>query len=89
MSGCGEISWDGDNALQAAVIRHVLDEHPATLTRADLQREVVDVYGIDSEDDLERAIRELAKAGLVEVEGRRVLPSRSAVRYFELTEFMA
>lgn len=80
---------DEDSALQAVLIRHLFDVHPATLSEADLLRELGDPDDFAGRDGVERAIRELAKVGLVEQEGKRVLPARGMVRFFELTEFMA
>lgn len=77
------------DVLEAAVICHLLDEHPATLTLADLLRELGNPLDSAAGDRMNIAVRELAQAGLVEVEGRRVLPSRPAIRYSELTSFMA
>jgi hypothetical protein len=72
-----------DRAMQEALIRHLLDLHPATLTTDDLHREFTAVNW-SSRDELNRAIRELKRAGLVSEEDKRLFPTRPAIRFIEL-----
>jgi hypothetical protein len=74
-----------DAALEAAVLRQLLALHPVQLTLAELMREVAgkarDFAQIDA---VERAVRDLAAAGLVHRNGDVILPSRAALRFEEL-----
>ena len=69
-----------DAGMQEAVLNHVLDEHPSLLSEADLIREIP---GGRNErmgrDNIERAIEELVRRGLLDRLGEYVLPTRSAV----------
>jgi len=75
-SGCNPPSTAGeDTKAQRAVLALVLDQHPATLTICEISREVNSGEG----DEAERAIRDLAGAGLLRCEGASVLPTRAAL----------
>jgi hypothetical protein len=77
---------DADDAtVEAAVLRQLLALHPIQLTLGELIREVAG-GGEDfaPRDAVERAVRELAAAGLVHRNGDVVLPSRAALRLDEL-----
>jgi len=66
---------DGDDAeLEAIVLRQLLLLHPAQLTVEEL---VVDIA-------VERAVRELARSGLLHRSGEFAIPSRAALRFNEL-----
>lgn len=68
-----------DTRDQAAVLRHVLDLHPETLTLDDLMREMVGVSPDSSEEDrIRRAVRDLAAVGLLHQEGRKQCSLRPA-----------
>jgi hypothetical protein len=72
---------------QAAVLRHVLDLYPETLTLDELMREMVGTSPESSEEDgIRRAIRDLAAVGLLHHEGRRVIPTRAALVFHNLHE---
>lgn len=69
-----------DGAVQGALLRHVLDEHPTLLRQSDLLREFLE--GEESwagRDRIERAIAELVKLGLLERLHDYVLPTRPAL----------
>jgi len=77
-----------DTRDQAAVLRHVLDLHPETLTLDELMREMV---GISTsapveEDGIKRAVRDLAAVSLLHQERRRVIPTRAALVFHNLNE---
>jgi hypothetical protein len=75
-----------DAAVEAAVLRQVLVLHPAQVTLAELVREIAsDPDAFAERDAIERAVRELAHAGLLHRNGEFVLPSRAALRFNELT----
>jgi len=82
-------NWEEDNREQWALLRQVLELHPATLTQDELVRELNG--GRPREfcevDRVERAVRELAGTGLLHRPGEdeMVNPTRSALRYFELS----
>jgi hypothetical protein len=87
---CAITPFDEDERDQLAVLSQVLFLHPASLTRDELARELTGagLQRVLSADGLERAVRELAGTGLLHPpfeEGDAVLPTRSAVRYYELS----
>jgi hypothetical protein len=72
--------YEEDASVQDAILHHVLDEHPSLLSQSDLIREIPS--GRDprsSRDNVERAIDELVKRGLLARLGDYVLPTRAAV----------
>ncbi|HEU5062431.1 MAG TPA: hypothetical protein VFT79_04660 [Solirubrobacterales bacterium] len=73
---------------QTAVLRHVLSLHPETLTLDELVREMIGVSSPrpSERDAVERAVRDLAAAGLLHEEGSRVFPTRAAVAFHDLYE---
>jgi hypothetical protein len=76
-----------DTRDQAAVLRHVLDLYPETLTLDELMREMVGVSPSGCEEDgIRRAVRDLAAVGLLHHEGRRVIPTRAALVFHSLQE---
>jgi hypothetical protein len=82
---------DEDERDQRAMLRWVLELHPGiTYTRRELLLELSGggAPGYLGSDAAERALRELAGAGLLHRigEDEMVRPTRAAVRYFELTE---
>jgi hypothetical protein len=81
-------TYDEDERDQLAILRQVLLLHPASLTRSELVRELSGTgQAVLSDDAAERAVRELAGTGLLHppCEAGRVLPTRAAVRYYELS----
>jgi DNA-binding HxlR family transcriptional regulator len=78
---------DIDTRDQVAVLRHVLDLHPETLTLEELMRELTGISpGFLEEDGIRRAVRDLAAVGLLYHEGVRVFPTRSAVVFHDIYE---
>jgi predicted transcriptional regulator len=76
-----------DEAVESAVLHQLLDLHPARLTLEELKRELGgggDTFA--DRDALERAVRDLAAAGLLYRETRFVEPTRAAVRFNELLD---
>jgi hypothetical protein len=74
-----------DAAVEAAVLRQVLALHPLQLTFEELLRDVAGESGDFAERDaVERAVRELAAAGLLHRNHDFVVPSRAAIRFDEL-----
>jgi hypothetical protein len=89
-SGCGRFRFNHqeDDALEAAVLRLVLEFHPDAFTKDELLREITQGGSTEfSEADAnERAVRDLAAAGLLHPLGDEefVRPTRAAVRFFEI-----
>lgn len=90
-SGAGrcQTTYDEDNQQEAAVLHRVLETHPTTFTMGELVR---DLNGGGSTtfpegDASERAVRDLAGAGLLHRPGsdEMVRPTRAALRFFELS----
>ena len=74
-----------DTTVEAAVLRQLLALHPIQLTVGELSREIGSEAGDFAETDaVERAIRELAAAGLAHRNCEIVIPSRAALRLDEL-----
>jgi hypothetical protein len=74
-----------DRAEESAVLQHVLALHPTALTIEELVRELDP--GRDSfarHDAIERAVRDLAGAGLLHRSESLVRPTRAALRFDEL-----
>jgi hypothetical protein len=66
------------------VLVHVAENYPATLRLSDLIRELGDPDDFNERDGIEKAVRDLVKAGLLfRCEGA-VLPTRTALRAYEL-----
>ena len=89
MEDMDEIRTTGrdDAIVQAAVLRQLLALHPIQLTLGELVREIAGGAGdFALTDAVERAVRELAAAGLVNRHGDVVLPSRAALRFDELLD---
>lgn len=76
---------DEDEVVEAAVMRQLLDLHPAHITLAELQRELGGERFAER-DALERAVRDLAAAGLLHRGDEFVTPSRAALRFSELLD---
>lgn len=82
-------SFDKDERDQVAILRQVLELHPAALTRDELSRELTGggLQAIVSWDGVERGVRELVGTGLLHPpgSGEFIRATRPAVRYFELS----
>jgi len=76
-----------DDALESALVRHLLDLYPTQLTRTELRREMGgDPGGFAECDAIDRAVRELTAAGLLHEGKEFVVPTRAALRLSELLE---
>jgi hypothetical protein len=74
-----------DAATESAVLQQVLDFHPVQVTVAELVREIGgESPGFAERDAIERAVRDLAGAGLLHRHGAFVLPTRAALRFSQL-----
>jgi hypothetical protein len=76
-----------DDRDQAAILREVLFIYPEVLTLDELARQMT--FASDpfaQRDRIERAIRDLTAAGLVQQVGPLVLPTRTAVVFNRLAE---
>lgn len=74
-----------DRATESAVLQQLLALHPTAVTLDELMRELgagEDRFG--ERDAVERAVRDLASAGLVHRADPLLLPSRAALRFDEL-----
>lgn len=74
-----------DRQVESAILAFVLDQHPDRLTSAELSL-ALGGWPLDFErrDVIERALAELAGAGLIHRDGVFVVPSRPALRFHRL-----
>lgn len=80
-------TWAEDEGIESAVLRQLLDLHPTRLTAEELLREMSGNRRVFSERDaIERAVRELAAAGLLHQGEDFVTPTRAALRFSELLD---
>jgi hypothetical protein len=76
-----------DAATESAVLQQLIGLYPAQVTFAELMRELGGQFADFGERDaIERAVRDLAGAGLLHRHGEFVLPSRAALRFNELLD---
>lgn len=76
-----------DETIQAAVVRQLLELHPARLTRSELVREMAGRRaGFAERDAVERALRDLEAVGLLYRGDEFLTPSRAALRLSELLD---
>lgn len=73
-----------DQTTERVVLTHVAEAYPATLRLSDVIRELGDPDDFSTRDGIERAVRELVKAGLLFRAECGVLPTRAALRAYEL-----
>jgi hypothetical protein len=74
-----------DAAYEALVLRQLLTLHPVQVTFEELLREIaVEPEDFAVRDAVDRAVRDLAAAGLAHRREDFVLPSRAALRFDEL-----
>ncbi len=78
-------TWAEDESMESAVLRRLLDLHPTRLTREELLRELGG-GGFAERDAVERAVRDLAAAGLLHRGEEFVAPTRAALRLSELLD---
>jgi len=85
--GGSTTTWAEDETVESAVLRQLLDLHPARLTLDELTREMGGGHGGFAEcDAVQRAVRDLAAAGLLHKGEEFVAPTRAAVRFSELLD---
>lgn len=76
-----------DAATESAVLQQLLEFHPTQVTVAELVRELAgEPLDFGERDAVERAIRELAGAGLLHRHDAFVIPTRAALRFNELLD---
>jgi len=76
-----------DTATEAAVIQHLLAVFPIQLTVAEVVRELTGKDPSFAESDaVERAVRDLAGAGLLRRSDELVTPTLAALRFSELID---
>jgi hypothetical protein len=83
-------SWtnrEADIAVEAAVIKHLLDVHPTQLSQVELIRELAgEAPGFEERDAIERAVRDLSGVGLLHSRNELLTPTRAALRLNELLD---
>jgi hypothetical protein len=71
-----------DRDTQGAVLAHLLYLHPAQLTVEEIVREIAtDPEEFGDRDQIERAVRDLTRVGLLHRNGRFVMPALPAVHF--------
>ncbi|MET0305265.1 MAG: hypothetical protein ABW196_03435 [Solirubrobacterales bacterium] len=82
---CAERYPAGEDAkAERVVLAFLLEEHPTPLTIPELSRALNADPGFDTDDAVERAVRELVGAGLLHCEGAFVVPTRAALYFARL-----
>jgi hypothetical protein len=82
MAALAELS---DEAWQLAVLSRLLILHPERLSAEELRREMLVGYQAFAQADaLDRAVRDLAAAGLLREDGDSIVPTRAAQRFYAL-----
>lgn len=82
MTGESATTGEQDAAIEAAVLRQLLDLHPTQVTLAELIRELAGPEAdFAARDAIERAVRDLSGAGLLHRSREFVVPSRAALRF--------
>lgn len=81
-------TWAEDESVESAVLRQLLELHPARVTLEELTREVVgNRRDFAERDAVDRAVRDLAGAGLLHSGSEEfVTPTRAALRFSELLD---
>jgi hypothetical protein len=69
---------------ERAVLLHLVETFPQTLRLSDLIREMDSAEDFEKRDGVERAVRQLVQGGLLFRCSGAVLPSRAALRAYEL-----
>jgi len=69
---------------ERAIFVHVVETFPETLRLSDLIRDLSDPEDFGERDRIEEAVRELIRGGLLFRGSGAVLPTRSALRAYEL-----
>ena len=78
---------DGGGAIESVVLRQALVLHPSQATVDELVLEIAaDPLDFAERDAIERAVRDLARSGLLHRNGDFVFPTRAALRFDELLE---
>jgi hypothetical protein len=74
-----------DAEVEAIVLRQLLHLHPTQVTVEELIVDIAaDPKAFSERDAIERAVRELGRAGLAHRNGEFAIPTRAALRFDEL-----
>jgi hypothetical protein len=73
-----------DVKAERVALAFLLEEHPSLLTILELSRALNIDPGFDTDDAVERAVRELVGAGLLHCEGAFIVPTRAALYFAQL-----
>jgi hypothetical protein len=73
-----------DAKAERVVLAFLLEEHPPLLTIPELSRVLNADPGFDTDDAVERAVRELVGAGLLHCEGAFIVPTYAALYFARL-----
>jgi predicted DCC family thiol-disulfide oxidoreductase YuxK len=73
-----------DMREESAVLVHLIETFPQTLRLSDVVREMGGGEDFSKRDAIERAVRELMRGGLLFRCSGAVLPTRAALRAYEL-----
>jgi len=78
---------EDDATTESAVLQQVLNLHPTSLTLEELVREMGEHgRGLAAREAIERAVGDLAAAGLLHHSDAFVRPTRAALRFEQLLE---
>lgn len=75
-----------DRRDQGVVLAHIVTQYPTHFRLSDLVRELTDGSDFGEQDGIERAVGDLARVGLLFRCDGLVLPTRAALRAYEVLE---
>lgn len=78
---------EADRQIERAVLAYLIDQHPSRQTIPALSQALNGPRGDSGDDDaVERAVRELNRAGLIDCRNGRAVPTTAAVYFARLEE---
>jgi hypothetical protein len=78
---------EADRQIERAVLAYLIDQHPSQLTIPALSQALNEPGGDSGGNDaVERAVRELNRAGLIDCRNGRAVPTTAAIYFARLEE---
>jgi len=77
---------EADRKTERAALAYLIDQHPSEIAIPALSQALGDPRGDSGGDDVERAVRELNRVGLVDCRDGRAVPTNAAIYFARLEE---